>query len=225
VTVRLVSLQRLRRSLRHARQRAALEQERARISRDIHDDVSNQLTEIVLVTSMARRKYPEAIARSCLDQIAGSTQKVIKSLDEIVWAINPSNDTLSHLVSYIGQFASNFLNMAEISCRLNLPSDPPDCSLPSNIRHNLFLATKEAIHNAVQHAKATEVLLSIEIDGSMLRIMVEDNGCGFDGSAGGLTSDGLSNMQYRMAVIGGTFAIESRKEQGTQVILCLVFHK
>jgi signal transduction histidine kinase len=216
--VRYVSFRRLKISLRQAREQAALDQERARIARDIHDDVGNQLTEILLIADRSRRRPPEMSAKA-LEDIKGTTHRIIKSLEEIVWAINPANDTLGNLIGYIAQFASNFLRLAEIRCVLDLPVEVPDRILPTNVRHHLFLVAKEALHNAVQHARATEVTVRVTLTGQMLMIAVGDNGSGLPENAAGPGSDGLRNMPQRMAAIGGSLELQSTPGGGTCVIL------
>ncbi len=216
--VRYVSFRRLKTSLRQAREQAALAQERARIARDIHDDVGNQLTEILLIADRSRRRPPEMAAKS-LEDITGTTHRIIKSLEEIVWAINPANDTLANLIGYIAQFASNFLRLAEIRCVLDLPVEVPDRILPTNVRHHLFLVAKEALHNAVQHAQASEVTVRVTLTAQMLMIAVGDNGSGLPENAAGPGSDGLRNMPQRMAAIGGSLEMQSTPGGGTCVIL------
>jgi signal transduction histidine kinase/ligand-binding sensor domain-containing protein len=215
--VRYLAFQRLRKSLRLAREQAALDQERSRIARDIHDDVGNQLTEILLIADVSRRR-PGMAAKS-LEDITGTAHRIIKSLDEIVWAINPANDTLSNLVGYMAQFATHFLRLADLRCVLDLPPTVPERILATNVRHNIFLVVKEALHNAVKHARANEVTLRVEIEGQVLTIWIKDNGRGLEGGAAGPSSDGLRNMAQRMTAIGGTFQVDDVPGGGTCVVV------
>ena len=115
-----------------------------------------------------------------VDKISVTARQVMKSLDEIVWAVNPRNDTLPHLVDYLGQFTLDFLRVPGIRCRLDLPEHPPELNVSADIRHNLFLAVKEALNNIVKHAGAHEVRLGVDISNGKLRVAVTDDGHGFE---------------------------------------------
>jgi signal transduction histidine kinase/ligand-binding sensor domain-containing protein len=217
---RYVSFRRLQRRLQTLGQQAALDQERARIARDIHDDIGNRLTTISLLSGLAYRDRadPEK-AGSHARVISSTVRQVTDSLDEIVWAVNPRNDTLPHLINYLGQFAVQFLSTAGIECHADIPDHPPVYGLSADVRHNLFLVVKEALNNVVRHAGATEVTLRIGCEPDALIIVVSDNGRGFAGGRAAAGADGLRNMEQRMAEIGGTFQIESGPGAGTRVTL------
>src|SRR4051794_10257220 len=106
-------------------------------------------------------------------------------MDEIVWAVSPQHDTLDSLVTYLGKFAQDFLSVAGIRCRLNVPMQLPAWPLTAEVRHNLFLALKEALHNVVKHAAATEVRVSLIPAAAGFSLVVEDNGKGFDATSAG----------------------------------------
>jgi signal transduction histidine kinase len=210
-------------SLRHERARA-LDQERARIARDIHDDLGASLTHIALLGELAQNEidHPER-ARAHVDDIFRAARKLTRSVDEIVWALNPSNDTIARFAAYIGDFAQDFLQTAEIDCRLSIPAELPDRSLPPKTRHALFLVIKEALHNIVSHAQAGNVRLAISLDGGVLRISISDDGRGFDPQSpapsrpGG--GHGLANMRQRVKEIGGTLDIQSAPVHGATVTI------
>ena len=161
------------------RQRA-LERERARIARDIHDDLGASLTRITLLSQSVRSELEsEHRAGADVDQIYSTARELTRSMDEIVWAVNPQHDTLDSLVTYLGRFAQHFLSAAGIRCRLDVPLDLPALALTAEIRHNVFLAFKEALHNVVKHAQATEVRLSLELRPEGFMLVIADNGRGF----------------------------------------------
>ena len=218
--VRYVSFRSLRLKLRAAEQLAALHQERARIAKDIHDDLGGSLTQISLLSELARqdREAPDKTARHAA-RISETARQVIKSLDEIVWAVNPRNDTLPHLIDYTGQFAVEFLRAAGIRCHVDLPEHPPPRAVPAEVRHNLFLTVKEALNNVARHAHASEVWLQAVVADAALRVVIEDNGQGFARAPDDATADGLRNMRQRMDEIGGQFQIVSRPGGGTRVEL------
>jgi len=140
-------------------------------------------------------------------------------LDEIVWAVNPRNDTLAHLIDYTGQFAVDYLRAAGVRCLLDVPEHTPAQEVPTNVRHNVFLVAKEAIQNIVKHAHATAVWLRIGITAERLRIVVEDNGRGFERKAEDALADGLRNMQQRMEEVGGIYRVQSIVGKGTEIIV------
>jgi signal transduction histidine kinase len=216
--VRYVSFRRLRVQMLHLEQQATLHKERARIAKDIHDDLGANLTQIALLGELARqdRAAPEK-AGEHVEKISATARQTLKSLDEIVWAVNPRNDTLAHLIDYAGQFALDYLRVAGIRCRLDLPAQVPPREVSTDVRHNLFLVVKEAINNVVKHARATEVWLRVTAADSGLQIAIEDNGCGFDRPAETAGADGLRNMRQRVEEIGGVCRIESRADAGTRV--------
>ncbi len=197
--------------------------ERARIARDIHDDLGAGLTEIAMLGDLALQEQarPEASARH-LERIFHASQEMTRSLDEIVWAVTPGNDSLDKLVAFAGELAQSILAGAGIRCRLDLPDEVPAHEVPARTRHHLCMALKEALHNIVKHSGASQAGVRIAWDGSTFAMEISDNGTGFDPSANPASDglhDGLRNMSLRMEEIGGTCAIESAPGQGTRVRL------
>jgi len=222
--VRYVSFRRLHRQLRVLEAQAALQKERARIAKDIHDDLGANLTQIAFLGELAQqdRAEPEKAAER-VGTISTTARQAIKSLDEIVWAVNPRNDTLAHLLDYAGQFAVDFLRVAGIRCRLDFPEEIPTRELSTDLRHNLFLVVKESLHNIFKHAQATEVWLRAVADEQGLKVFIEDNGRGFANTPNDALSDGLRNMRQRMTDIGGDLQVESQPGTGTKIILTLAW--
>jgi signal transduction histidine kinase/ligand-binding sensor domain-containing protein len=217
--VRYVSFRRLRIQVRQLEQQTVLHKERARIAKDIHDDLGANLTQIALLSELTRQDMAAPVkAGEHVEKISSTARQVMKSLDEIVWAVNPRNDTLPHVVDYLGQFTLDFLRGAPgIRCRLDLPEHPPALNVPADIRHNLFLAVKEALNNIVKHAAAKEVRLGVDVSNGKLRVVVTDDGQGFESPPQDAWADGLRNMRQRMAEIGGECSIESHAGSGTTI--------
>ena len=217
----------LRRRLRLVEHRSALDRERARIARDIHDDLGHNLTQIVLLTEVRMHQHENATGNgnapetgdAQLSRIRVTAQQGIRSLDETVWAINPRNDTLADLIDYIGHFTAQSLRAADIKYRLELPEHPPELVVPSEMRHAVFLVVKEAVNNILRHAQATLVRLSILIVEGVITINIADNGRGFTPGHGESGQDGLLNMKQRMTDIGGEFQLESSPGAGTRITL------
>jgi signal transduction histidine kinase/ligand-binding sensor domain-containing protein len=220
---------RMRRRLERAERQRDIERERSRIARDIHDDLGAQLTRITMMSESARGDLgnPERAAAG-LEKIYDTALELTRSMDEIVWAVSPRHDTLESLATYLEKFAHDWLAAAGIRCRLDLPLQFPEWHLTSEARHNVFLAFKEALHNAVKHSGASEVLIRLAVKEKSFELAVEDNGRGFavgekmknshvvQGRAA--SGNGLENMKRRLATIGGSCEIQSVPGAGTQVI-------
>jgi len=222
---------RLRQRLEKLERERAVERERARISQDIHDDLGASLTRITMLTESARADsgVPESVAKN-LARIFGTARELTRAMDEIVWAVNPRHDRLDSLSNYLSRFAYDYLSAAEIRCRLDMPLDLPALPVMAETRHNLFLAFKEALHNVVQHAAASEVHVALTLEKNRLILRVSDNGVGFgvkaiaSPTAGGRITrgNGLVNMQRRLADVGGTFEIAGEPAGGTTVVFTVV---
>jgi signal transduction histidine kinase len=217
---RYVSHRRLRQKLREAEKETAVERERARIARDIHDDLGSRLTKIILLSGLvARDRVAPEKASERVWEISETARQLLNSLDETVWVVNPRNDTLPNFIAYIGEFTVNFLRTAEVLCHVDLPASPPERPLSADVRHNLFLVIKETLNNVVRHAQASAAWLRVTVTDHALLVAVEDNGRGFSPGPDKPEADGLRNMRERMAQIGGQFHIESKPGEGTRVSL------
>jgi signal transduction histidine kinase len=199
-----------------AEHQRALETERARIAQDLHDDLGATLTEIRFLSAVKSgdASVPET-TRSQLLEVSEKSRQMVSSLDEIVWAINPANDFLPSMVSYLCHATEEFLRTTKIRCRLDVDESLPPVELTSEVRHNLYLVVREALTNIAKHSQAAEAWLRIHWKDQALHIIVEDNGCGFAGP--GLVSfgNGLSNMHGRLKKIGGSFECDTRAGGGT----------
>lgn len=220
-TVRYISTQKLQRQVQLLKQREALEHERARIARDLHDQLGANLTQVALLGEMAEadKHLPEEVEEHSR-QISQTARETTRSLDEIVWAVNPSNDTLEGLANYVCKYAQEYLALANLPCRVDVPAALPDAAIPPEVRHNVFLAFKEAVHNVVKHAQAREVWVRLALRPKQLVLQVEDNGRGLDKQAVS-NRNGLRNMKRRMEDIGGDFSISPGANGGTLVQLAV----
>jgi ligand-binding sensor domain-containing protein/signal transduction histidine kinase len=221
-TVHYVSTQRLKRQVERMRQHEALERERGRIARDLHDQLGASLTQIALLGEMAESdKDLPAEIEAHAQQITKSARETTRVLDEIVWAVNPSNDTLEGLINYICKYAQDYLGVAGLRYRLDIPAQLPAASLPPEVRHNVFLAAQEAVTNIVRHAQATEAYLRVRLEPGSFTLEIEDNGRGVSGVAEprAQSRNGLRNMRRRMEDVGGQFSIGAGTERGAVVRL------
>jgi signal transduction histidine kinase/ligand-binding sensor domain-containing protein len=201
----------------------ALDRERARIAQDLHDDLGASLTQVRFLGSLAGRPHtPIAEARKHIEQMRQAARDMVIALDEIVWAVNPKNDSLRALVAYFSHYATEFLRPTGIRCRLDAPNELPEHSVASDTRHHLFLAFKEALNNAVRHSGASEVQIEWVRKHDSLDIVVRDNGQGFDASAAVASlGDGLENVRRRLQAAGGQFELKTGPGQGTELRFCL----
>lgn len=221
--VRYISFRRLHARMRLLEQHAALDKERTRISRDLHDELGSSLNYISMSLGDLGRtgEIRTEEFQTRLGKIAQFAVCTVRSLDEIVWAVNPRNDSLRSLVEYATQFAAELFEDRNIRCRFRIADNLPQLQLTPETRHHLFLAVKEALGNALVHAHPTEVQLAVNTAGTCVEIFIRDNGAGFNRQAveanGGC--NGLRNMRQRMEAIGGRLAIETEPGKGTTVRL------
>lgn len=219
VQQRTAQLQSEIREREHAEHQRALEQERSRIARDLHDDLGSSLTEIGMLATPGPGlgiRSDEACER--LGVIAGKSRSLVDALDEIVWAVDPQRDTLASLARYLASYAEEYLANVGVTCRVQVPSSFPEQVVPGEVRHHLFLAVKEALNNAVRHGGGRDVVFRVNVLDEVLEISIEDNGKGFaciDESNG----NGLTNLQERLRVLNGRCHIQSRPDRGTNVTL------
>ena len=212
---------RMKRKLVLLEQRHAIERERGRIAKDIHDDLGSSLTRIMMLGERAE----EGLGKG--EDVGGHVRKIVTSsrhtvqvLDEIVWAVNPENDTLDGLIGYIGHYVHELFENTSMSCRLDVPMELSEITLPAEMRHNLFLVIKEAFHNVLKHSRASEVRMQVTLESLRLKIEIQDNGTGFNLEST-RKGNGLDNMRKRMEALGGRLNITTAMQQGTKLVIAL----
>jgi signal transduction histidine kinase len=216
----LVSTAKLKRQLRVAQQKEMIEHERARIARDLHDQLGANLTQVTLLGEMAEadKDLPVEVEQHA-QQICATARETTRSLDEIVWAVNPSNDTLASLATYACKYAQDYFALADVSYRAELPTQIPPTPILPEVRHNVFLAFKEAVNNVVKHAHATEARVKLELAADKFILSVTDNGRGLGDLSAKQLRNGLKNMRRRLADVRGEFEIVPGETGGTVVKL------
>jgi len=227
-TVRVISHRRLRNKLARLEQQQALERERMRIARDMHDEMGSKLTKI---SFMSERLQVDAESAGTpgdrIQSIAQTARDLLKTMDEIVWVVNPRNDSLENLTAYLSQYALEYFQNTSVECELRLPQDIPSHPLSSEARHNIYLTFEETLNNALKHSSAAKVKVEMSVDSHEFRIVVSDNGKGFDLAAaeaksqarGGRGGNGLRNMRQRVAAVGGECSISSAAGAGATVTI------
>ena len=222
---RYITQRKVRHEMLRLKQQQMLEQERLRIAHDIHDDLGARVTQISLLSAMAHdnRTFPEK-ARVEFDRIYKVSRELVSALYETVWAVSPENDNLDALGNYLCQMVNQLCDQAQVRCRLHLLDLPKEVPISSQTRHNISMAVKEAVHNVIKHAGASEVTMRVAFDQGSLSISIQDDGCGFQLNRKA-TGNGLANMHCRLENIGGTCVIESEPGKGTVVKLHVVLNQ
>jgi signal transduction histidine kinase len=220
--VRFLSTQKLKREVALFKHQEALEKERSRIARDLHDQLGANLTQVALLGEMARadRDLPDEVD-SHAEQILQTARETTRALDEIVWAVNPANDTLEGLVNYAVKYAQDYLALAGLRYRADVPAQLPAVALPPEVRHNVFLAFKESVNNVVKHAQASEVWIRLQLSPAAFTFEIADNGRGLAhlDPQRAKTRNGLRNMHKRLEDIRGEFSMTPGAAGGTTVRL------
>jgi signal transduction histidine kinase len=218
VIVSLFSFSLATQVLLHKKERHLLQRERARIARDIHDDLGTRVTQLVLQGEVAQSELPAGSrTRGQLERISEEAREALHAMDEILWAINPRRDTLHEFATFVCGHAQAFLKTTPIQCRLDVEPAMSAVAFDLPLRRSLLLAVKEAINNVVKHSGATELLLQIHRQGHGLTVAVQDNGQGFDPAQAKTERNGLDNMNQRLSEIGGRCLLTSAPGKGCRV--------
>ena len=217
-TVYLVEKRKAQRAVERLEYAHAIDRERMRIARDMHDEIGSKLSRISLLSDMARQSVAEAsTARKQIDEVSEAVRDIVQSVDEIVWAVNPRHDTLESLVNYIRGHAEEFFEMTTVELEFEESDEFPATQLSAETRHNLFCAVKEALNNVLKHAAATRVRMSFDLGESSFQITIADNGRGFDPETASTAGNGLFNIRERLKSAHGECSIESQPGSGTLV--------
>lgn len=225
--VRMMSHRRLRSALARLEQQQSLERERMRISRDMHDEMGSKLTKISFLSEHAQMDAASTGPHGeKIEAIAQTSRDLLKTMDEIVWVVNPRNDTLENLTAYLSGYAVEYFQNTRVECELRLPQQIPHYPLSSEARHNLFLTFEEVLNNVLKHSGAAKVKVEMTVNATEFELKVTDNGRGFEvpvernGQARvGRGGNGLINMRQRLTAIGGDCLVSSRSGAGTTVTM------
>jgi signal transduction histidine kinase/streptogramin lyase len=201
----------------------ALERVRHNIARDLHDDMGSTLSSISILSQLARthqqRGNPEQSSQ-LLEQIGDSSRRMLDSMDDIVWAINPAHDSMDSVTARMRSFASDVLEARGIDFIFKVASEVSEHRLPMRARREFFLLFKEAVNNLAKYSKAEFATIRLDYEQKQLVLRVEDNGVGFDPKApaqGG--GNGMTNMRSRAAAIKGKLNFDTAPGQGTKMEL------
>ncbi|MBK7559804.1 MAG: sensor histidine kinase [Chitinophagaceae bacterium] len=194
----------------------AQQEERNRISADMHDDLGAGMTTISLYSELAKTKLKDNPIPE-IDKISSSANELLNKMNAIIWSMSSSNDSLNNMIGYIRSYAQEYFENTGVTCRISIPDNLPNIEVIGEIRRNVFLVVKEALNNILKHAKATEVSITLERVEGGLSLFIHDNGKGIDLSAIRQFGNGLKNMKKRMQDIDIDFRIENKN--GTLITL------
>jgi signal transduction histidine kinase len=184
----------------------------------MHDHVGGVLTQVSQLSEMGLNETADkALVKNRFERIGSRVRVAVQALDEIVWATNPKNDNLASFTEYVSRFSDEFFEYTNIRCWQEVPTTLPALPLRTDIRHNVFLAVREALNNALKHSKCTEVWLRLGFENGEVTLEVEDNGCGFTVGETAAGSNGLENMWARLAEERGKTIVTSTPGKGTRV--------
>jgi signal transduction histidine kinase len=207
---------RLRKKLE--RQQAIIK-ERHRISADLHDDLGSGLSRIMLLGELMKKDAKTPKSRKEAERIAAISHELSSNINEIVWALNSNNDYVENLVAYIRRYAREYFENSSVRLTINTPANIGHTYISGEHRRNIFFAVKEALHNIIKHAMATEAILKFTVKHNLLSIVIKDNGKGFKKEELNKFGNGLNNMRNRMKNINGNCIIENHK--GARITLTL----
>jgi signal transduction histidine kinase len=185
----------------------AMQQERDRISADMHDELGSGVTAIRLMSEILKSKMKNQPILPELEKISSNANELLGKMNTIIWTMKSSNDTVESLVAYIRAHAIEYFDSTPIDCSVRMPAVIPQVDISGEKRRNIFLSIKEALNNAMKHSQASEIMIEIITKENLLLIRITDNGVGIDTEQLRRFGNGLNNMRRRMESIGGNFTI------------------
>jgi signal transduction histidine kinase len=194
---------------------------RARLARDLHDDVGSSLSSISIMSSMATKKRehsPEDVKR-ILTKISETSQKTLDSISDLVWTLDPENDLMQDLFMRMRIYTSEILETKEIMYEFNVSQETEFVKMTMDKRKNIYLIFKEAINNIVKYSKCTQVLINVKLINHSIEFEIADNGIGFTEGQTEHKGNGLKNMKQRASQLNGTITIKSKPGEGTNIKL------
>lgn len=221
--IRYISQRNLRMRILKLEREQAVEKERNRIARDMHDDLGSGLTKIAILSEVAKTQLQQKEAASAqLEKISYSSRELVDNLQDIIWVLNPKNDSLDNLAAYIREYALKFFEATNVSLRFDYPQQIPPVKLSEEQRRNVFMVVKETLNNSAKYAHCSVITIKLHLQKNSLKMEIKDNGKGFDLSAVRHFANGISNMKLRMEQVNGSYEIKSCINEGT--VTCLAMH-
>jgi signal transduction histidine kinase len=198
----------------------AVENIRTKVARDLHDDMGSTLSTINILSAMAKSKLNSDAAKTgeYISKIGESSQRMMEAMDDIVWSIKPSNDSMQRVSARMREFATSVLEAKDIEFAFVAKEEVFDVKLGMEERRDFFLVFKEAVNNAAKYSRAQHVAICLSVENRRLVLDVKDDGIGFDVKHA-VNGNGLGNMQKRAASLRAKLFIQSTPGTGTEVKL------
>lgn len=202
-----------------------LEQVRTRIAADLHDDIGANLTTIAVLSEVVHQQLDGgAMIEAPISSIARLSRESVSSMSDIVWAINPTKDSLRDLTRRMRAFATEIFTSHNIDFEFQPPAADLDLKLGANVRRTVYLIFKEAVNNIARHSACEKATIDIHVEGSRLVLRIADDGKGFD-AATVTDGNGLQSMRKRAKDSGGETNISTNPPHGTTITLRLPTHR
>ena len=216
--------QKIRAKTKELERQQALNMERLRISKDVHDDLGSGLSKISLMADIAQKRAGgNSLLSNDISHISTVSRELVENMRDLIWVLNPENTTLDQLVARLREYCSDYLDNIPVGLKLDFPDEVPAMRISKEAQRNIFLTVKEAINNSIKHADATEIEVGIKFDKEDMMVVVSDNGKGFEPAYLKRSGHGLRNMNHRIESIGGAFKIESLRGKGTSITITIQF--
>jgi two-component system, NarL family, sensor histidine kinase UhpB len=206
------------RVIQKSRQLVEIERVRNAIARDLHDDIGSTLTSINIISRMALKDQPDQTVLANFSRIEDHSRKMMDTMSDIVWSINPSNDTLDKTVVRMKEFSIEIFEPRGIAYEFHESGEMADARMDVNHRKNLFLIFKEVINNAMKYSQCTAIQVSLNVSHENFSLEINDNGIGFNAQSVRL-GNGLKNMRERAKLMGANLTIDSVVGTGTKIHL------
>lgn len=208
---------------------AEIERVRTRLAADLHDDIGSSLTQIAVLSEVARNQaavFESKTLSMPLENIKGVSRELVEAMSDIVWAINPNKDNLPDLVQRMRRFASDFCAGSGIHFELDAPPTDEAMPLGANVRREVFAIFKESINNSVKYSECKNIAADFRIENGSFLLKITDDGRGFDTAeilsenfSPEMGGNGLVNMRRRASELGGACRIISSIGEGTSIFL------
>lgn len=216
--VKYISQRNLKEQLLLLEKEQAVEKERNRISRDMHDELGSGLTKIAILTEVIKTTQS---SNEHIEKISATARGLVDNLDEMVWALNPKNDSLDKLVAYIAEYANQYMDGSGIDCHIELPDEINPVHVSEEKRRNIFMVVKEFLNNTVKHSGAKNVWIALKQMNEHFELLLHDDGHGFEMNQKATMGNGLHNMQQRIESTGGTALLQSNG-RGTSLLIKMI---
>ncbi len=196
----------------------AIEKERLRISRDLHDELGAGLSLILLNSSMAQSQagQPEMVD-SFLMRINRNTKELYESMHNLIWLLKTENQTMNALLAKLRETISELCEDAGLDYEISFPEVEVESIINRDASRQIYLMVKETVNNVIKHAQASKLTLNLNYYPERISIIVIDNGKGFDNKIVEKKGNGLFNLKLRAEHLNGEFKIQSDLGTGTRI--------